>query len=151
MNNYHCDKCEFLDDRSKDTFIDGFCKKYKQSLVFYDWFEKCDKCIIETLQDENAALRERLEKAVELKAKVGDTIYMPWVYGGISGIAVLEVLYMFMLTDKMEYNTDIESDDIAFTSLYNFGKFHDDDFGKVVFTTREAAEARLAELKGESK
>lgn len=106
---------------------------------------------IEELEKENAALRERLEKAVELKAKVGDTIYMPWVYGGISGIAVLEVLYMFMLTDKMEYNTDIESDDIAFTSLYNFGKFHDDDFGKVVFTTREAAEARLAELKGESK
>ena len=103
------------------------------------------------MQDENAALRERLEKAVELKAKVGDTIYMPWVYGRISGIAVLEVLYMFMLTDKMEYNTDIESDDIAFTSLYNLGKFHDDDFGKVVFTTREAAEARLAELKGESK
>lgn len=69
MNNYHCDKCEFLDDRSKDTFIDGFCKKYKQSLVFYDWFEKCDKCFIETLQDENACPARTVGKGGGVKGK----------------------------------------------------------------------------------
>lgn len=66
MTDYYCDNCEFLQDKSNDNIIDGYCKKYNQSLTFYDWFEKCDKCLIETLQSENAALRERLEKAVEL-------------------------------------------------------------------------------------
>ena len=63
MIDFHCDNCEFLQDKSNDNIIDGYCKKYNQSLTFYDWFEKCDKCLIETLQSENAALRERLEKA----------------------------------------------------------------------------------------
>lgn len=66
MIDFHCDNCEFLQDKSNDNLIDGYCKKYNQSLTFYDWFEKCDKCLIETLQSENAALRERLEKAVEV-------------------------------------------------------------------------------------
>ena len=75
MIDFHCDNCEFLQDKSNDNIIDGYCKKYNQSLTFYDWFEKCDKCLIETLQSENAALRERLEKAVELPVKVGDIVY----------------------------------------------------------------------------
>ena len=66
MSDYYCKDCEFLNDRSKGNFIDGYCKKYNQSLTFYDWFEKCDKCVIETLQEENADLRARLDKAVEL-------------------------------------------------------------------------------------
>ena len=67
MSDYHCENCKFLENKSKGNFIDGYCKKYNQSLEFYDWFEKCDKCMIETLQSDNAALRERLEKAVEVK------------------------------------------------------------------------------------
>lgn len=45
MTDYYCENCEFFDDRSTDKFIDGYCKKYNQSLIFYDWWEKCDKCI----------------------------------------------------------------------------------------------------------
>lgn len=75
MIDFHCDNCEFLQDKSNDNIIDGYCKKYNQSLTFYDWFEKCDKCLIETLQSENAALRERLSRAVELPVKVGDIVY----------------------------------------------------------------------------
>ena len=60
MTDFHCDNCEFLQDKSNDNLIDGYCKKYNQSLTFYDWFEKCDKCLIETLQSENAELRDRL-------------------------------------------------------------------------------------------
>lgn len=65
MADYYCENCEFFENRSTDKLIDGYCKKYNQSLNFYDWWEKCDKCMIETLQAENAALRERLEKAVD--------------------------------------------------------------------------------------
>ena len=96
---------------------------------------------IERLKAENAALRKRLEKAVELKAKVGDTIYMPWVWAGKSGITVLKVLYIQMLADELEYNTDFETDDPAYAAFYKFGKFRANDFGEIVFTTREAAEA----------
>lgn len=67
MTDYHCENCEFFEDRSTDKLIDGYCKKYNQSLFFYDWWQKCDNCVIETLQAENAALRERLENAVEVK------------------------------------------------------------------------------------
>ena len=98
MTDYHCENCEFFENRSTDKLIDGYCKKYNQSLNFYDWWEKCDKCIeegkmteleylkqqeeknaeaalrenarleaeVERLKAENAALCERLEKAVEL-------------------------------------------------------------------------------------
>ena len=65
MTDYNCQSCKFLEDRSKENFIDGYCKKYQQSLDFYDWFEKCDKCVIETLQEENAELRARLDNALE--------------------------------------------------------------------------------------
>lgn len=66
MNNYHCDNCEFFEDKSTDNLIDGYCKKYNQPLNFYDWWEKCNECIIDTLQSENAALRERLSHSLEL-------------------------------------------------------------------------------------
>ena len=67
MTDCYCENCEFFEDKSTDKLIDGYCKKYNQSLNFYDWWEKCDNCVIETLKAENAALRERLEKAVEVK------------------------------------------------------------------------------------
>ena len=104
---------------------------------------------VKALENENAALRERLEKAVEFKVMAGDTIYMPWVWGGTSGIAVLEVFFIEMCANELEYNTDFETDDIAYSAFYKFGKFRANDFGRIVFTTREAAEARLEELKGE--
>lgn len=104
---------------------------------------------VKALEDENTTMRERLEKAVEFKAMAGDTIYMPWVWGGTRGIAILEVLFIEMCANELEYNTDFETDDIAYSAFYKFGKFRANDFGRIVFTTREAAEARLEELKGE--
>lgn len=70
MADYYCENCEFFENRSTDKLIDGYCKKYNQSLNFYDWWEKCDKCMIETLQAENAALRVRLENAEVEKSKL---------------------------------------------------------------------------------
>ncbi len=51
MTDYHCENCEFFENRSTDKLIDGYCKKYNQSLNFYDWWEKCDKCIEEGKDD----------------------------------------------------------------------------------------------------
>lgn len=106
---------------------------------------------IKRLEVENAALHERLEKAVELPCKVGDTVYMPWVYDGINGIAEITVCSVTVFDGEYIYDTDLESDDIDFKQEYSYGQFRDYDFGSKVFTTHEAAEASLAELKGEKK
>lgn len=51
MVDYHCMlDCKFFEDRSTDGITDGYCKKYNQSLVFYDWWEKCNGCYRETLR-----------------------------------------------------------------------------------------------------
>ena len=116
MIDFHCDNCEFLQDKSNDNIIDGYCKKYNQSLTFYDWFEKCDKCLIETLQAENAALRERLSRAVEIP---------DYVFECING--------------KVER---------IFTDYLTVGELKNLEANGYSLT-KEAAEARLAELKGE--
>lgn len=106
---------------------------------------------ISLLESENAALRERLSKAVELPVKIGDKIYMPWVYGGESGIAECEVYHIALFKDKNDrilIVTDLKSDNIDFKREYNYGQFMLRDFGVKLFTTPEAALARLAELKG---
>lgn len=107
-----------------------------------------NKMRADRLETENAALRERLEKAVELPCKIGDKVYMPWVYDEISGIAEITVCSVTVFDGEYIYDTDLESDDIDFKQEYSYGQFRDYDFGTKVFTTREAAVARLAELKG---
>lgn len=77
---------------------------------------------IEILKAENAALRERLDKAVELPS--GDRVW-------------------FITEDEEEKESYIISkptDRLTVDELYEIGKKY--------FTTREVAEARLAELKG---
>lgn len=105
----------------------------------------------ERLKAENAALCERLGKAVELPCKIGDKVYMPWVYDGISGIAEITALSITIFDGEFICDTDLASDDINFKQEYSYGQFRDFDFGTKVFTTRKAAEARLAEMKGEEK
>lgn len=126
MSNYYCENCKFLEDRSKKNFIDAYCKKYQQSLNFYDWFEKCDKCMIETLQSENAKLQARLDKAVELPCKVGDTVYQYDNAGRIYVSKIKNIVY--------------ETNGIAFDKRA---------INNSIFLTRAEAESRLAELKGE--
>lgn len=103
----------------------------------------------EQLKSENAALRERLEKAVELPVKVGGKVYMPWEWDGASGVAELTVNYISLFEGEFLVDTDLESDDIGYIGKYSFGQFRDYDFGVKVFAAHEAAEARLEELKGE--
>ena len=98
------------------------------------------------LESENAALRERLSMAVELPLKVGSTIYIihetdeedkfnPWIdTGKIKTFSFDVKLWIFV-----RYNSGL-------TMWYS-----KDTFDKEVCLTLEAAEARLAELKGEKK
>ena len=141
MTDYYCDNCEFLQDKSNDNIIDGYCKKYNQSLTFYDWFEKCDKCLIETLQSENAALRERLEKKTgELPCRVGDKVYC---IHGMSNPEMLEwQVNEIRITD---HNYMLQ---LGRAGTKDYRNEASQFYGKWWFVTREAAEARLAELKG---
>lgn len=77
--------------------------------------------------------------------KVGDLLYMPWEYGGISGVAMLGVTYMVIDKDELRIMTDFSSDDEEYFDLYCGGKFVPSDFGETVFLTREEAEAALKE------
>ena len=141
MADYYCENCEFFEDRSTDKLINGFCKKNKQSPFFYDWWQKCDNCVIETLQAENAALRERLEKAVELPVKVGDTVYLLSQTSRCPAGEIVEAKIIDFIGWEDGYRFTAKGGREWFSFLRG-------DIGTWVFTTREAALARLAELKG---
>ena len=124
MTDFHCDNCEFLQDKSNDNIIDGYCKKYNQSLTFYDWFEKCDKCLIETLQSENAELRDRLR-----------ITKMALEYACLETLQSNEQ-YLEELKEKVNKYIK-QSEDVV--------------YGQKNSVTFRFAEARLAKLKGETK
>nr|DAJ18474.1 MAG TPA: hypothetical protein [Siphoviridae sp. ctIwT7] len=117
-----------------------------------------DKCTLEEIANEiihrwreckteNAALRERLEKAVELPVNIGDVKYI------ISSdkSCVLEEKVIAVQVTKYEYS--IEVDEIYTKNQYGtIEGFKINQWnGAMAFTNREAAEARLAELKGEER
>lgn len=80
--------------------------------------------------------------------KVGDLIFMPWEYGGTSGVALLDVTYMVIDKDELRIMTDFSSDDEEYFDRYNGGVFYPSDFGKTVFLTREEAVKALERRKG---
>ena len=101
------------------------------------------KIYVAHLEAENAALRERLEKAIELPYEVGSTVYSisetdeednfnPWIDAGrVVSFSIDVDLWIYV-----RYNSGL-------TMWYT-----KDSFDKEVCITFEAAEARLAELKG---
>lgn len=159
MTDYYCDNCEFLQDKSNDNIIDGYCKKYNQSLTFYDWFEKCDKCLIETLQSENAALRARIDKFDDLHIHMGEAIYIitdnnEIIERFICGIHILSTEIIFVTAITANYKP-CDKKGVAAQGWHciknNLGLIPLRYFGERAFTDRAAAEKRLAELKGETK
>ena len=79
------------------------------------------------------------EGVVALPCKVGDTIYMPWRFDGVKGVASLCVSYIVIDKDELRIMTDFSTDSEEFFDLYNGGKFNPSDFGKTVFLTLEEA------------
>ena len=106
---------------------------------------------IASLKAENAELKSRLEKAVELKAKVDDILYMPWVYDGNNGIATLLIIGLNFYKGEFIYITNLESDSPYYLEKYKYGIFRNKDFNSIVFTNRTEAEKRLTELQEEKK
>ena len=100
---------------------------------------------LQRLKAENAALRDRLDKA-EIPCHIGDTLYEPFC-GTMIREWVVESIHVGLIgvTVNCHRKDDYKwHDSFAIRKLYN-------DFGEKgrVCLTREAAEARLAELKGE--
>lgn len=161
MSDFICKKCgstEYeIKDKPNGTGIAhglycakcGFWHKWlgKEELRQYEKKDSKDE-IIARLQAENAALRERLEKAVELPCKTGDKVYIPWAWDNQSGIVEASVVTIRLYPYTRKYETRLETDSLTFAQKYQYGNFNDKDFGTLIFTTREAAEARLKELQG---
>ena len=103
------------------------------------------KIYIDHLEAENADLRERLEKSVELPCKVGDTIFYVQYFCDYKGCNSTTQQFCCGCKEMIEREKHKEKYVICEKSfaLKDFEKI-----GKKYFTTREAAETRLAELKG---
>ena len=103
---------------------------------------------IRRLKSENAALRERLEKAVELPVKVGDPVYFLQYFCDYKGCGSTTQQFccgckeMIEREKRKEYYV-IREKPFELKDLPKIGKKY--------FTTCDAAEARLAEMKGEEK
>ena len=108
--------------------------------VIADISEQCEQ-----LKAENAALRERLEKAVELPCKIGDEVYevhgkcdrRNCIYNGYYG------QWRCDYGGKTNCNPFITVNKFCYSDIPRVGK--------TIFVTKEEAEIRLAELKGEEK
>lgn len=96
---------------------------------------------VNELKAENAALRERLNKAVELPVKVGDTVYLLSQTSRCPTGEIVEAKIIDFIGWEDGYKFNAKGEEAWFLFLRG-------DIGTWVFTTREAAEARLAELKG---
>lgn len=95
------------------------------------------------LKAENAALRERLEKAVEFPCKVGDNVFcIVGIDPAVEEFEVEEILIKRL--DPIFAVFRLRGIDIGVKTSCVLSQF-----GKRWFTELEAAEARLAELQGE--
>mgnify|MGYP005799057413 CR=1 FL=1 len=92
---------------------------------------------IEQLKAENAELRERLDKAVELPCKIGDKLYYVNKYTRVPRIETYDIRAIGIEGNEPYIRLFADKD-------WVFGRSDED-----VFFNREAAEARLKELKEE--
>ena len=122
-------------------------KTMKDSGISDNLWGKAVECIM-FLQSENAALRERLSRAVELPCKVGDTIFYVQYFCDYKGCDSTTQQFCCGCKERIEREKHKEKYVICEKS---FVLKDLEEIGKKYFTTREAAEARLAELKGEKK
>lgn len=97
--------------------------------------------LINEIVEDVSLIVEKMENKtlVEVPCEVGQTVYMPWEYGGTKGIAFLDVIFIVFDYKKPYIKTDFDTDDNGFWELCNGGVFYFDDFGKTVFLTEEEA------------
>lgn len=149
MSNFICKKCRSTEYEIKDkpngTGIAhglycakcGFWHKWigKEELKLYDKKDNKDD-IVALLQAENDELKARLEKALELACKVGDTIYCIF---GTTEIKSWEV-------EKITLCEDWYSITCGHTGADDYICLLSKEYDIWWFTDRVKAKARLAEL-----
>ena len=83
---------------------------------------------------------------IELPCKVGDTVYVPWRWGGQRAVATVKVEEIKFYDSQMHYMflIDMESDNECFNQSFGGWKLGK-SIGKTVFLTREEAEKALEE------
>ncbi|MDE6021607.1 MAG: hypothetical protein K2H01_11505 [Ruminococcus sp.] len=124
----------------------------KLEIAFYDWHfnlyskEEVDQRLKQLKEKRRIEADTCAEQ--KLPCKVGDTVYMPWLWNDNEGIACLEVTRIIIDGNKPYVETDFDTDDDDYSEAYNGGKFYFDDFGKTVFLTKPQAEQKLKKLKG---
>lgn len=100
---------------------------------------------IQRLKAENAALRNRLEKAVELPVKIGDRVFC--IVGLEPAVEEFEVVAIKLQRSNLPYILfEFQGIDVGYKTAGWLS-----EYGKKWFTELEAAEARLKERQGEEK
>lgn len=96
-----------------------------------EWYEQCADYLL-------------ARGVIAPPCKVGDTVYMPWEYKGVSGVAILTVTHVIIDEVHSYIRTNLKhlSDDENYLAAYNYGRFDFREFGEKIFTSqKEAAEA----------
>ena len=118
-----CDECPYSGEPNGCNRKEGVCKAYES---YFD------------LAEENADLRERLDKSIILPCKVGDIIYI--ITFGYNGKHVTPNNFADCWSYGMEEVEVTEENLFIMCSHFRDGS---------AFFDRASAEKRLAELKGE--
>ena len=129
---------EWCQDR--EVVINELSPKFL-TMAYKIWGEECFY-EAKKYEAENAALRERLEKMVELPCKIGDEVYE--VHGKCDGKNCPYNGYYGQWRCSYGGKTNCN----PFITVNKFCYSDIPRVGKTIFVTKEAAEARLAELKG---
>lgn len=129
------------DEEKSKIIADIRFKSYLCSSGIADTLWEQALSLIKELQSENAALHERLDKAVELPVKVGDTVYLLSQTSRCPAGEIVEAKIIDFIGWEDGYRFTAKGGGGWFSFLRG-------DIGTWVFTIREAALARLAELKG---
>ena len=124
------------------------CIHYAAHKHFYFGEEDFDEYFNDDNVESQCPEFEDKKEWLKLPCKVGDTLYMPWQWNGTSAIAQLKVLRVEYSEYEFYVETDFETDDYDYYKKYQRGHFIFENFGKMVFLTREAAEKALAERSG---
>lgn len=117
----------------KDCIHYGVCWKQQELLTTREMEEEQECC-------ENHSLY------IKLPIKVGDTVYVPWRWGGQRAVATVKIEEIKFYDSQMHYMflIDMESDNECFNQSFGGWKLGK-SIGETVFLTKEEAEKALAE------
>ena len=92
---------------------------------------------------------EEQGRLLRTKCRLGDVVYALWSIPTDAKYVVYpaEVKEINLSSTNIRKMIMYKLEPIAYRGRYN--KYYDDDFGKVVFTSQEEAEAALEKMKGE--